>query len=151
MPIVAPSFYDDLYRENGREKEGLIEQVLINPTAKLQLTELDHETPLFKISDNTNAAADPESMLFSNLSAIDGQIYKTSWSRLLGTELIFDEYGELVGTVREHLVSDTSVKIKSKPTEPVTDGGAGDDALATSDLKTVFLKKAIAAARAKTT
>lgn len=138
-----------MYDEQGRDGRGnapIAEQLLINPNAKLQLTELDHTTPLFKISENANAAADPESVLFSNLSAIDGQIYQTSWSKLLGTELIFDDYGELVGTVREHLVSDPSTKVRSKVDEQK--GEEADDAVSQGvDTRTAFLKRAIAAAR----
>lgn len=150
VPVVAPSFYDELSRDSGKGREGsaLLQQLLINPNAKLQLTELDHETPLFKISDNANVAADPESMLFSNLSAIDGQIYKTSWTRLLGTELVFDEYGDLVGTVREHLVTDPSVKVKPK-LENAVDADKDTTPLDASDTKTSFFKKAVAAAKLK--
>lgn len=147
VPIVALSFYDELARDDS----SLTEQMLINPNAKFQLTELDHPTPLFKISNNSSAAADPESISFSNLSAVDGQIYKTEWSKLLGTELIFDDYGELVGTVREHLVANLSVKVKSKPTDIKEDGDNGETENATAevDSRTAFLKRAIATARKK--
>lgn len=143
VPVVAPSFYDELARD---EDDALTEQMLINPNAKLQVTELDHATPLFKISDNASAAADPESVAFSNLSAVDGQIYRTAWSRLLGTELIFDDYGELVGTVREHLVADSLVKVKSKPDAK---DAVEPEPLEEADSRTAFLKRALAAARAK--
>lgn len=148
VPVVAPSFYDEPLRENAKDAE-LAQQLLINPTAKLQLTELDHETPLFKISDNSNPAADPQSLLYSNLSAIDGQIFKTSWNRLLGTELIFDEYGEFLGTVREHLVTDPSIKVKTKPSSDVVE--TQPDSAESSDLKTAFWKRAVAVAKAKNT
>lgn len=151
VPIVAPTYYDELAQEN-REANGISEQLLINPNAKFQITRLDETNPLFKISDNANAAADPESIAFSNLSAIDGQIYQTNWSRLLGTELIFDENGELVGTVREHLVADASVKIKRKSQDAVNEDGMELDSNdEESDTKTAFLKKAIANAKAKKT
>lgn len=87
----------------------------MNPGAKLQITEIDHETPLFKLSDNANATADPNNNSFSNLSAIDGQIYKTNWQRLIGTELIIDDYGDPVGTVREHLIAREAVKTFTSP------------------------------------
>lgn len=107
--------------------------MVINPNAKFQITKLDHETPLFSISDNASMNADPESATFSNLSAIDGQIYQTSWSKIIGTELIFDDYGNLIGTVRERLVADTSVSVKQKEAkEHPGEGG-----------QTSFFKKAI--------
>lgn len=149
VPIVAPTYYDELVQES-REASGMSEQLLINPSAKFQITRLDEANPLFKISDNANAAADPESIAFSNLSAIDGQIYQTNWSRLLGTELIFDENGELVGTVREHLVADPSVKIKQKPQGTTSEDGMELDSNEEEiDTKTAFLRKAIANAKAK--
>lgn len=151
IPIVAPSYYDDLTREAAKENGApeLSEQLLINPGAKFQITKLDHDTPLFKISDNANAAADPESIAFSNLSAIDGQIYQTSWSRLLGTELIFDDYGEVVGTVREHLVSDPTVSVKPKQNDEKEDAMDIDSETEETDTRTAFLRRAIAAAKAK--
>lgn len=124
----------------------LSKQLIINPGAKLQITELDNDTPLFKISDNANATADPNSRLFSNLSAIDGQIYKTKWTRLLGTEVIVDDYGELVGTVSEHLVSDSIVKpVSVNRTDKSDPGVTGDE----GDSKTPFLRKAISLAANK--
>lgn len=153
IPIVAPSYYDEVSREGVKEENeatSFSEQLLINPNAKFQVTRLDEENPLFKVSNNANAGADPESLTFSNLSAIDGQIHQTNWTRLLGTELIFDENGEFVGTVREHLVTDSNVKIKPKPL-----GSAPDDAMDTdsdneqTDTKTAFFKKALQAARLK--
>ncbi|OVF04681.1 putative transcription factor TFIIIC subunit [Clavispora lusitaniae] len=147
VPIVAPTYYDESVQEN-HENNNIAEQLLINPNAKFQITRLDEANPLFKISDNANAAADPESIAFSNLSAIDGQIYQTNWSKLLGTELIFDENGELVGTVREHLVADPSVKIKPK-SKDLNDEDMDSESNEESDSKTAFLKKAIAIARAK--
>lgn len=151
IPIVAPSYYDEV-RDGPKDNEtaSFSEQLLINPNAKFQITRLDEDHPLFKVSNNANASADPESLSFSNLSAIDGQIHQTNWSKLLGTELIFDENGELVGTVREHLVSDPTVKVKAKAQK-----AANDDAMDTdsdspeADTKTAFFKKALSTAKAK--
>lgn len=149
---MAPSYYEEVNRDaikTENETASFSEQLLINPNAKFQITRLDEDHPLFKVSNNANSAADPESLSFSNLSAIDGHIHQTNWSKLLGTELIFDENGDLVGTVREHLLADLSVKVKPKPQQ-----SSGDDITETapgaeSDSRTAFLKKALAAARAK--
>lgn len=125
------------------------EQLIINPGAKLQLTELDHESPLFKISDNANATADPNSRLFSNLSAIDGQIYKTSWARLLGTELIVDDYGEVVGTVREHLMTEGTVKPLPGQGVSVDMDVEDKDTVQMINSKSPFFRTALAAAQQK--
>lgn len=141
MPVVAPAFYDEPAREGRNSQDtGLTDQLLINPNAKLQMTELHHEHPLFKISDNANASADPESVFFSNLSAIDGHIYRTSWRKLLGTEMVFDDHGNLVGTVREHLVAESAVKPKSG------EDAAGQEEPQEGDTRSAFLKRALAAA-----
>lgn len=153
IPIVAPSYYDELSRDGVKDENettSFSEQLLINPNAKFQITRLDEENPLFKVSNNANASADPESLSFSNLSAIDGQIHQTNWTRLLGTELIFDENGEFVGTVREHLVTDPAVKVKLKQqgtaTEDLMDTDSENEE---ADTKTAFFKKALSTARAK--
>lgn len=151
IPIMAPSYYEEVNRDGVKDENetaSFSEQFLINPNAKFQITGLDDEHPLFKVSNNANLAADPESLSFSNLSAIDGQIHQTNWSRLLGTELIFDENGLLVGSVRERLIADPSVKVKPKHQQSMddtTETVTGEE----SDFRTAFLKKAIAAARAK--
>lgn len=160
IPIVAPSYYDEVARDQEKtENLAFSEQLLINPNARFQITRLDEETPLFKVSNNANVAADPESLSFSNLSAIDGQIHQTKWSRLLGTDLIFDENGQYVGPVREHLVTErgVSVKQRSDKTEKDTDSDEkNDEDVKNDDVKsddidttTAFFKKALAAARAK--
>lgn len=144
--MVAPAYYEDQARE---EEDGYGETLLINGNAKFQITSLDEDTPLFKISDNATVAADPETANFSNLSAIDGQIFQTKWRKLLGTELVFDDHGELVGTVREHLEYDPSVRIKPAPSNDEHASVEGEETLDTTDTRTAFLKKAIALARAK--
>ncbi|QEL62570.1 hypothetical protein SBP28_004452 [Candidozyma auris] len=152
VPIVASSYYDESTRDDSRE---LSQQLLINPNAKFQITGIEQENPFFKISENSVAGLDTESASFSNSNAIDGQIYQASWKKLLGTELIFDDFGELVGTVREHLVAEPSNKAKKTSSdknrvdkEDAMDVDSENEGRA--DLRTPFLKSAIAAARAKT-
>lgn len=149
VPIVAPSYYDD----SGDSRE-LSEQLFINPNAKFQLTGIEEDRPLFKISDNLVAGADAESASFSNLNAIDGQIYQAHWKKLLGTELIFDDEGAVIGTVREHLVAEPSNKARKKPSNSGGDKGDAMDVDSDSerekvDTRTAFLKSAIATARSK--
>lgn len=149
IPIVSSTYYDET-RDTPKNGEALLgEQLIINPGAKLQLTELDHESPLFKISDNANATADPNSRIFSNLSAIDGQIYKTSWARLLGTELIVDDYGEVVGTVREHLVTEGTVKSLPSGGAPVEMDVDDKDTAQMINSRSPFFRTALAAAQRK--
>lgn len=144
--MVAPAYYEDHAREDD---DGYGEMLLINANAKFQITSLDEATPLFKISENATVAADPETANFSNLSAIDGQIFQTKWRKLLGTEMVFDDHGDLVGTVREHLEYDPSIRIKPAPGDDEQASAEAEEELDATDSKTAFLKKAIALARAK--
>ncbi|PVH14896.1 uncharacterized protein CXQ87_005172 [Candidozyma duobushaemuli] len=148
VPIVAPSYYD----ESGDSRD-IGESLFINPNAKFQLAGVEEERPLFKISENMVAGADSESASFSNSNAIDGQIYQARWRKLLGTELVFDDDGAVIGTVREHLVAEPSNKARKKPSASAgdksdamdVDSEAGEKA----DMRTTFLKTAVAAARSK--
>ena len=72
---------------------------VIKPTSELQVVGLDTDTPLVKLSNNADVA---------NLSStsIDGKIYRGEWRPLVGTDMVFNDTGELVGTVREHIYCD---------------------------------------------
>lgn len=37
------------------------------------------------------------------MSVLNDQIYKLEWSQLVGTDLIVDENGEVIGKVKDHL------------------------------------------------
>lgn len=143
IPVMALSLYEEPARDL-RDSQAFGEQLLINPGAKLQVTELNHASPLFKISDNANAGADPESVHFTNLSAVDGQIFRSSWTRLQGTELVFNDDGEVVATLDEHLVADNNVKVK-----PKTETLRAVPEKETGDMRTGFLRQALAAAKSK--
>lgn len=148
VPIVAPSYYD----ESGDSRD-IGELLFINPNAKFQLAGVEEERPLFKISENMVAGADSESASFSNSNAIDGQIYQARWKKLLGTELVFDDDGAVIGTVREHLVAEPSNKARKKPSASASDKSDAMDvdseAGEKADMRTSFLKTAVAAARSK--
>lgn len=146
IPITSSSYYEET-RDLLKNNDGslLSEKLIINPGAKFQITELDHDTPLYKFSDNAPVSNDPNSHMISNLRAIDGQIYKTSWARLLGTELIVDDYGELIGTVREHLLTNSASRIIPESADDEIDFSILEDL----DAKTTFFKRALAAAKKK--
>lgn len=150
VPVVAPSYYD----ESGDTRD-VGDLLFINPNAKFQLAGVEEERPLFKISENLVAGADSESASFSNLNAIDGQIYQARWKKLLGTELVFDDEGAVLGTVREHLVAEPLNKARKKASETAVDKSDAMDVDSEEtekmDMKTSFLKTAIATARSKAT
>lgn len=127
-------------------------EYLISPASEFQITNLDDEHPLMKLGNNSNIL-DNDSSAISNSSLIDGRIYSMNWLRLIGTDLIFDDYGELIGNVKEHLNCDSSVKVKIK------DDNSGDDDIKTEsnvkekagdgEVKTKFYRKILRMAQMK--
>ena len=113
---------------------------ILKPSARLQMTSLSDESPLIKISNNTSnaantsntstardhsatttTAASPEgrkhksskkhtNSIIDASALINGRIFETNWHELTGSELIFDDYGELIGQVKEHLTCNDKVK-----------------------------------------
>lgn len=83
---------------------------LINPGSEFQITNLDDPHPLMQLSNNMGIGADADSAI-SNASLIDGKIFSMNWAKLVGTDLVFDDYGELIGKVKDHLICDTSIDI----------------------------------------
>jgi transcription factor C subunit 7 len=113
----------------------------INPSAQFQITELSNKSPLIKLSNSSTVTTQND---INNINVIDGKIYQTSWNKLVGTDLIFDEYGELIGKVNEHLTVDENVKFEAKEDEEDEDN---EDSK--GDSQTTFLKKALKVAGAK--
>lgn len=134
---------------------------LIKSSAQFQITDLNHDNPMVKLSNNSGtsgasssgAAANGESI--NNMNVIDGKIYETSWKKLVGTDLVFDDYGELIGKVKEHLTCNELLRLQAKenpqaeeeeeeePSKTVTpEGEEVND-------QSAFLKKALKAARRK--
>lgn len=139
---MAPSYFD----ESSRDRDDLHHR-LVNANAKLHLSRLDEDHPLFKLSDNTTQPLDAESASFSNANAIDNQIFLANWARLLGCDLVFDDYGELMACVQDHLIADPLVKVRARPQTQANDDMDIDGP--DPDMKTAFLKRAIATAKSK--
>ncbi|KAI5952158.1 TFC7 [Candida theae] len=57
---------------------------------------------------------------------IDGRIFETNWHKLTGSELIFDDYGELIGRVKEHLTCNDKVKFTPIKKTSYNDGVSVD-------------------------
>lgn len=112
------------------------------------MTEIDDEAPLVKLT-NRDDNADNDTL--NNVSIVDGNIYQTKWSRLVGTDLIYNEYGELVAKVRDHLTCNEAIKIlkneKDKNEEPYIP--EEEDNNLKKDDSTAFLRKAIRLAKKK--
>lgn len=51
---------------------------------------------------NTNGVHNIHTIDASEL--INDRIYETKWKKLIGLELLFDDYGDLIGQLKEHLV-----------------------------------------------
>jgi len=146
--------YDESSSNTPRSKTNIIK-----PSAQFQISELGGETPLIKLSNNSTSSGGHEASgneSLNNINIVDGKIYETSWKTLVGTDLIFDDYGELIGKVNEHLTCNENVKIEPKESGKVKEEDGTDEEMAESDEQTKgqdfqsnFLKKAIKIAKKK--
>lgn len=120
----------------------------IRPSSQFQMTDLIHPNPLIKLTNNNIAAHNQDGDINSNdgssINVIDGKIYQTEWKKLVGTDLIFDEYGELIGKVNEHLVVNENVLFEGEDMEDEE-----EPEVSAHNLKSAFLNKAIKLASAK--
>ncbi|KAK7679720.1 hypothetical protein QCA50_017219 [Cerrena zonata] len=104
-------------------------------------------TPVTETAAGTDEESKGNSNIEYELSIVDNQIYQTNWARLVGTDLIFDEYGELIGKVNEHLVGDPNVKINAKAEKDKTpDSPQGKQE---GFAQTAFFRKAMKAVSTK--
>lgn len=149
------SQFEDVNQPASQSKQDSKENITSNSkqnyiksSSHLQVTDLNNKTPLIKLS-NSNVNTDNDSI--NNLSVIDGNIYQTNWTKLVGTELVFDDYGELIGSVREHLKCDENIKVTSKNEKDKKDTDIADDDsdVKVKDEQTSFLLKAIKSAKRK--
>ncbi|KAI3406456.2 TFC7 [Candida oxycetoniae] len=146
----ATSSSNKTKKERPRYKNNIVKS-----SAQLQFTNLSQETPLIKISNNSIYSMDPKSTNVGSSShnapnnhivdasdVIDGRIYETRWQEYVGSELIFDDYGELVGKVKEHLTCKENVKfVPTKSQDKDKENAGGDHGRANGESS--FLKKAI--------
>lgn len=149
------SQFEDVNQPTSQSKQDSKENITSNSkqnyiksSSHLQVTDLNNQNPMIKLS-NSNVNTDNDSI--NNVSVIDGNIYQTNWSKLVGTDLVFDDYGELIGSVREHLKCDENVKVTSKNEKEKKDTDMADDDsdVKVKDEQTSFLLKAIKASKKK--
>lgn len=97
----------------SRRKNG------IKPLLEFQITAVGEELPLIKLSNNGDI-----SNLLSTVGD-GGNIYAGQWNKLVGTDLVFDDYGEVVGVVREHIKCDENfvLKPKERPEDDLEEDG----------------------------
>lgn len=110
--------------------------------------------PLAKLSNNSAAhtIGSETSGQSLNVLAIDGKVYATQWKPLVGTELIFDDYGDHIATVREHLTCLDNLKVTSKGNGApvaVTSEHEADEEVADETMN-AFMRKALKFARKHT-
>ncbi|RCK65702.1 Transcription factor tau subunit [Candida viswanathii] len=139
---------------------------VIKPSAQLQFTDLKEDHPLIKISNNVSQktathGTQSRSRVIDNSLLIDRRIFETNWNRLQGTELVFDENGKFIGSIKEHLIcnKNTSFVLKeqgeavdAEELGDIDDENVNQHALQpeqVQQLRTQFLKKAILKARKK--
>lgn len=112
---------------------------MLKPSSQFQISDINDDHPLIKVSNNESKAELNKKRDVQ--TSFEGRIFQTEWKQLVGSELIFDDYGELVGKVSEHLVTQENVTIA--PIKKEDANGADEKPEGT------FLKKAKALARQK--
>lgn len=122
-------------------------ETLINPGSQFRITNLDDDHPMLQLSNNGGIGSEGESAI-SNASLIDGKIFSTNWAKLVGTDLVFDDTGELIGKVKEHLICDANITVANNEVveeeeAPKIRREKGGEAT------TLFFKKALQAANQK--
>ncbi|CAK9442188.1 uncharacterized protein LODBEIA_P59310 [Lodderomyces beijingensis] len=132
---------------------------IIKSSAQLQFTDLSGASPLVKISNNSAVGSATETSTNGTLNhvmdaseLINNRIFETKWHELVGSELIFDDYGELIGQVKEHLTCNPKSKFVSlKPPEPKVkeEKDAEEEGTNRRRKQSAFLKRAIRIAKAR--
>lgn len=148
---------------------------VIKPSAQFQFTDISRANPLIKLSNNATISTEGTTTgggatgasrnngdVVNTSTIIDGKIFEMGWRSLVGTDLVFDDYGELVGRVKEHLVHEENVKIVARDGHGESvegeeengeggaeDAGKGDGEAEEKDTQSMFLKKALKLAKRK--
>lgn len=123
----------------------------IKPTTHFQISDLSARLPLAKLSNNNGVhVVGSESNAKSlNMNPLDGKVFATTWRPLVGTELLFDDYGDHVGTITEHLAYAEHIKVNQKeepkPPKAETDKDAEEEP--SKETQNQFMRKALKYAR----
>lgn len=141
-----PDVTHQLTQELASQKRSNV----IKPTSEFQVAGLDHKHPLIKLSNNADINN-------SSSSSVDGKIYQGKWQSLVGTDMVFNDSGELIGVVREHIHCDDNNVLIAKESsiaenddEIIEAVGKEDEALTNLELgsnATSLLKKVYAIAK----
>lgn len=103
----------------------------IKPSSKFQITNIMEPNPLVKLS---NKEVNDDNTI-TDLITTNDQVYKTKWSKLIGNDLIFNENGDLISKVSEHLSWCSNVQFVEKKIDE------GKVKMAGADNNTSFYKK----------
>ncbi|CAI5760422.1 unnamed protein product [Candida verbasci] len=140
--------YDD--DDHNGKNQPKIKRNVIKPSANFQFTDLKESHPLIKLSNNRDTQQDVieeklstkrKSKIVQPSDIIDGRIYETSWNKIVGTELIFDEYGELIGKVEEHIVADPTITFKNKSANDINVDNNDEVTNKNGDFRQIALKR----------
>lgn len=143
-----PTVFDNL-TDTPRTRHAVIK-----PAAQWQVAGLTDPYPLAKLSNNSGGhsiGSDSQGQSL-NVLAIDGKVYATQWKPLVGTELIFDDYGDHIATVREHLTCLDNLKVTANENKTSTAESSkqdSDNEVADETLN-AFMRKALKFARKHT-
>lgn len=99
---------------------------MIRPSSTLQISNIIDDAPLMRLMNKDFE----DTVEVSNMSFANEQVNQLKWSKLIGNDLVFDEHGNLVANVKEHLSWDHNTKfseIKSQDHEKVKSEAVGMD------------------------
>lgn len=105
-------------KDEFQQKSQDIGDNILNPFTQLQISDLNNEKPLIKISNIQSLNDEDNSENYydsvNNINLFVGNIIETDWKKLVGTNILFDNSGEIIAKVTEHLVYNDNVKFISK-------------------------------------
>lgn len=147
MVVEVPNF-GRRFHEEADDDQGLGKSHLIKPLSYFQITELNHATPLFKILNNytrpLGKSLDLSKGVDVALKIIDGKIYSTEWTELVGTDMIFDDEGELLAISRDHLQVDEQISLEVVKERPEAENDERPTrGVLEEQPRSLFLRKAI--------
>lgn len=148
MVVEVPNFGRRFHEESSSDDQGLGKSHLIKPLSYFQITELNHATPLFKILNNytrpVRQPSDRPKGADVALKILDGRIFSTEWTELVGTDMIFDDEGELLAISRDHLQVDEQISLEVAKERPETENDERPTrGVLEEQPRSLFLRKAI--------
>lgn len=114
------------------------------------MANLGENYPLVKLSGNygSHVVGSESSVHALNINPVEGKVYAGTWRPLVGTELVFNDYGEHIATVAEHLAYSEHIKVtlkqaSLKPVDLDMNESDSDKKVGSTETQNQFLRKAL--------